>query len=178
MHAELKITEQGSSVQVQCKHEFNKLLLLSRASKIQKKDEIAVEQPKCCTINYILCFLPICTDWGFYTPGKQQQKTGTFFLLWRWWGGKGMHLYNVIFMTKHTHLLTPGAQFASPGLHLLNLKRMWQNYSTESPLPQHVTSVIRVVAQWLLFLSLSRQRIVHRLFLAGESPLSACVRKS
>jgi len=62
MRTELAMTEQGSSVQAQSKHEVNNFVLLSRASKIQKKDDIAVEQPICCTISHILCFLPIWTD--------------------------------------------------------------------------------------------------------------------
>lgn len=86
MRAELASTEQGSSVWAQSKHEVNNLLLLSRASKIQKKDEIAVEQPQRCTMNHSLCFLPIWTDWEqFYTPVTQQQKSDTVFC---WEGGE------------------------------------------------------------------------------------------
>lgn len=137
MRAELAITEQGSSVWAQSKHEVNNLLLLSTASKVQNKDEIAVEQPKRCTINHSLYFLPICTDWEqFYTPCTQQRKPDTAFC---WEGGeeeKG-RIFTMLFSWRntHTYLVTAEAQFAPPGLHLLNWKQMWQNYWRQSPIP-------------------------------------------
>lgn len=128
------IKEQSSSMRAQSKHEVNNWLLLPRASKTQKRDEISVEQPTQCAIKHSLWFLPIHIDRDWlYTLGTEKQISDTAYCLEGGKEEKG-YIFTMLSLWRNMHnsCVTAGARFRPTGL---NLHQTGQNYWRQSPTP-------------------------------------------